>query len=354
MTKSVEPYNALALQVTCHAVNGLSSRQDVSLRMAETIADLAGKIRGSKGFISSFSGLNTRLVVLPEYFLTGFPMGESIKVWSEKACIEMDGPEYLALGKICQDNDIFLSGNVYELDSNFPEIYFQVSFIIDPSGAVILRYRRLVSMYAPTPHDVLEQYIEVYGEESLFPVVDTEIGRLAAVASEEILYPEIIRALTLRGAEVICHSSSEVGSPLTTPKNIAKQARAYENMAYIVSANSAGIAGIAFPAASTDGGSKVVDFHGSVLAEADVGESMCGNAEVDIAALRNARLRPGMSNILARQRLELFAPTYANFKIYPANNLLVDGEILLPERKHFTATQQQVIDNLINMGILAR
>jgi deaminated glutathione amidase len=354
MTKSVEPYNALALQVTCHAVNGLSSRQDVSQRMAKTIANIADQIRGSKGFISSFSGLNTRLVVLPEYFLTGFPMGESVEVWSEKACIEMEGPEYLALGKICQDNDIFLSGNVYELDPNFPGIYFQVSFIIDPSGEVVLRYRRLISMYAPTPHDVLERYIEVYGEESLFPVVDTEIGRLAAVASEEILYPEIIRALTLRGAEVICHSSSEVGSPLATPKNIAKQARAYENMVYIVSANSAGIVDIAFPAASTDGGSKVVDFHGSVLAEASVGESMCGNAEVDVAALRSARLRPGMTNILARQRLEIFAPTYERFNVYPANNLLADGEIIVPDRKHFVATQLQVIEKLIKTGILAQ
>jgi predicted amidohydrolase len=93
-------------------------------------------------------------------------------------------------------------------------------------------------------------------------------------------------------------STSEVGSPLATPKNIAKQARAYESMVYVVSANSAGIADIVFPSASTDGGSKVVDFHGSILAEADLGESMCGNAEVDISALRAARVRPGMSNIM--------------------------------------------------------
>jgi hypothetical protein len=44
MTKSVEPYNALALQVTCHAVNGLNSPQDVSLRMAKSIANLAAFI----------------------------------------------------------------------------------------------------------------------------------------------------------------------------------------------------------------------------------------------------------------------------------------------------------------------
>ena len=53
---------------------------------------------------------------------------------------------------------------------------------------------------------------------------------LACIASEEILYPEIARALALRGAEVFCHSSSEIGSPLATHKDVAKQARAFEIM----------------------------------------------------------------------------------------------------------------------------
>ena len=81
-----------------------------------------------------------------------------------------------------------------------------------------------------------------------------------------------------------------MGSPLLTPKNIAKRARAYENMVYVVSANSAGIEGIPFPAASTDGASQVVNYKGDVLAAADTGESMCGNAEIDIGALRRVRL----------------------------------------------------------------
>ena len=218
MIHSSDAYAALALQATCVAVNRLHSHEAVQTQMTQTIDHLAGLIRGSKDFIKSFSGLETKLIVLPEYFLTGFPMGEGIKEWSEKACIDLDGTQYQALGAICRENNIYLSGNAYELDSHFPDIYFQTSFIVDPRGKVILRYRRLISMYAPTPHDLLDRYVDIYGEESLFPVVATEIGNLAAVASEEILFPEIARALTLRGAEVICHSSSEVSSPLMTPK----------------------------------------------------------------------------------------------------------------------------------------
>ncbi|MGB1142654.1 MAG: nitrilase-related carbon-nitrogen hydrolase, partial [Halioglobus sp.] len=235
------PYSALALQMDCHAVNGLADRAAVEQAMSSTLDRVDQLIAGSKGFIGTFSGDTLRLVVLPEYFLTSFPMGESIPEWRTKACIAMDGPEYARMGEIARSRGVYLSGNAYELDPHFPDLYFQTSFIISDEGEVILRYRRLISMFAPTPHDVLSQYRDVYGDEGLFPVADTPLGRLACVASEEILYPEVARALATRGAEVILHSSSEVGSPRPTPKNIAKCARAYENMCYVVSSNTSAI-----------------------------------------------------------------------------------------------------------------
>jgi len=347
----IQSFTALALQANCPAVN-LQGLEQARENMLKTIARINGLIRGSKGFIRTFNGTEVRLLVLPEYFLTGFPLQEDIGAWHEKACIDQDGPEYQALAKVAQTNDLFLSGNVYERDENFPGLYFQTSFIIDPAGDVILRYRRLLSMFAPTPHDVLDRYLELYGEDSLFPVVDTEIGRLACVASEEILYPEICRALALRGAEIICHSSSEVSSPQRTPKNTAKLARAYENMVYIVSANSAGISNIPFPSGSTDGHSQVVDFHGAVLGEAGAGESMCGNGEIHLAQLRESRARPGMTNVLARQRLELFAKVYQGESVYPANTLLQGGQCKVPDRSHFSETLEASIGKLKRRRII--
>lgn len=345
---AITPYAAIALQTRCDAINFVGDNQAVRQQMMASIERIAIQVKGS----SMFLGPHTRLITLPEYFLTGHPYGDSIAGWRDKAALEIAGAEYEALGKVAQDNNVFLSGNAYESDPHFPELYFQTSFIIDPSGDVILRYRRLISMFAPTPHDVLDKYLDIYGADALFPVVDTELGRLAVVASEEILYPEICRALALRGAEVICHSSSEVGSPQLTPKKVAKLARAYENHCYIVSANSAGIANAPVPEASTDGGSLVVDFHGHLLAEADCGESMVANAEINIDSLRHYRRRAGMFNTLSRQRLELFRDTYSQ-QVYPANTLLdQQGETKVPERKHFIATQQSVIDRLIERGVI--
>lgn len=336
----MERYKALALQITCDTVNSCDSKEKVDEVFKKTLSKIDAQISASKAFI----GQDLKLVVLPEYFLTGFPMGETIEQWRVKACLDVDGWEYKELGRIAFQNQIYLSGNVYELDVNFPKIYFQTSFIFSPEGKIILRYRRLNSMFAPTPHDVWDKYLAVYGYESLFPVVKTEIGNLACIASEEILYPEIARCLAMRGAEIICHSSSEVGSNLLTQKNVAKLARAIESMAYVVSANSAGMAGISIPFASTDGASKIVDYKGLILCEAGYGESMVANGDIDLLALRSHRNRPAMGNLLARQRFELYAESYQKHCFYPPNTLLTKDAT----RQHFLETQVEVIKNIIS------
>ena len=343
------PYLTLALQTTCFAVNGFADAAGARRRMAETIARIEAQIVASKRFI----GPDLRLVVLPEYFLTGFPMGEPAAVWREKAALEIDGPEYQALGATAAKAEVFLSGNAYERDPHFPTLYFQTSFLIDPSGKVVLRYRRLVSLFAPSPYDVYDRYIEAYGKDALFPVADTELGRISAIASEEILYPEIARAFAVRGAEVFVHSSSETSSTLTTPKNVAKQARAIENLAYVVSANSAGIEGAVIPKYSTDGSSKIVDYRGLILAEAGYGESMSAVAEIDLSGLRRYRRRPGMGNILSRQPMALWAEAYGEAEVQPRNSLLDDaGAVITPDPAWYGARQKRVIAGLSDKGVI--
>jgi predicted amidohydrolase len=245
------------------------------------------------------------------------------------------------LGALAKKHGVYVCGNAYEIDPAFDELFFQVSFILNDQGERILAYRRLISMYTATPHDVWVKFCEVYGAEAAFPVADTPLGKLACIASEEILFPEVARSLAVRGAEVLLHSSSEVGSPRPTKKGIAKAARAIENLAYVVSANSAGIFSGGIPANSTDGGSVVIDHDGHVLAEAGPGESMVACATLDIAALRHARHRVGMENYLARLRTEPFASTYAR-PIYPPN-LFAKGR---PHRDAFHAAIRASIDTL--------
>lgn len=329
-------YKALALQTECKAVNRCASREESRLIMHGSIARIRGQIFTAK----AFHGDDLKLVCLPEYFLTGFPMGESARDWQGKAALEMDGPEYAALGKIASDGNLYIGGNAYETDKHFPDLYFQTSFIITPNGDVALRYRRLISMYAPSPYDVMEKYLEHYSEDDLFPVLDTPLGRLAALASEEIRYPEISRILAAKGAEVILHPTSEASSTQMTYKNVAKLARAQENQCYVVSANTAGITGTTMPAYSTDARSQIVDDRGIILAETPNGESITACADIDITALRYRRNRVGMDNMLARQPMALYASEYAKLGFHPQGSL---GDGTNPPSKDFYKTRQEKV-----------
>lgn len=331
-------YKALALQLTCQTINACQTREEAETRMLETIQRIERQISASLSTI----GRETLLVVVPEYFLTGPPADETVEQWVDKAALEIDGRLYEAISAVVQRQQVYFSGNVYEQDPFFPELYFQTSFIMGPNGDVLLRYRRLNTLFTPTPHDVWELYLEAYGYDSLFPVAKTNIGNLACIASDDILYPEVARCLTMQGAEVLLHSSSELNSPLPTAKGVAKQARAIENMAYVVSANSAGIVGSSIPANTTDGGSSIIDPKGLILAKAGSGESLVANADIDLAALREFRQRPSASNLLARQRTELYAGSYAKHTAYPPGTLLSQPA----ERQHFMRMQQEVIKKL--------
>jgi len=343
----LESYRALALQTTCRAINACASPEQAAAAVADNIARIGRQIRASKAFI----GNDLKLVVLPEYFATSYPLGDTIPDWAAKGGFAMDGREYDQLGRIAQDNGVYLCANAYERDPHFSGLYFQASVVVDDSGNQILRYRRLISLYAPSPHDVWDKYLDIYGIDSVFPVARTPLGNLACIASEEILYPEIVRAMGLRGAEIFLHSTSEVGSPELTPKDIGKRARAIENMAYVISANTAGIQGVDIPLGSADGMSKIIDDQGRVLAAAGTGESMSACADLDLAGLRRRRLRPGMGHVLSRLPQAAIQAGLADTRHLP--NALRDGDTFkVPQRAEFTARQRAVIDALQQAGVL--
>lgn len=346
--EKLDRYVALALQIDCDGVHPDADRAAAAQRMQASIARIDVAIGGARRWI----GPDLKLVVLPEYILSGPPWGETIPEWAAKGAIAPDGPEYDGLAALAQKHSVFLAGNGYETDAHFPGLYFQACWVFDPSGKRVLTYRRLISIFAPTPHDVWDKYLDVYGIEAVFPVADTAIGKISAIASEEILYPEVARAHAIRGAEVFLHSTSEVASPNLTIKQIARRARALENLAYVVSANNAELRGIDVPVDSSNGFSDIIDYHGNQMVLAGVGESSVANTFLDMAGLRAYRRRPAMANMLSRQALEMFADSFANADLRRRNGLLQGGKIVIPDRSYFQQRQADAIARMVERGVI--
>lgn len=336
-------YRAVAFQYACHPINFSATKEDARALIMDAIDRAAKLMPGAK----QMGGADTKLVVMPEYVLTNFSMGVPPDKWRDWAALDIDGPEYDALAKIAQDNGIYLCTNAYERDENFPDTYFQACVIFDDSGNVVLRYRRLNSVYTPTPHDYWDRYLDLYGLDAVFPVAKTPIGNLCSIASEEMQYPELSRTLALRGAEVLCHPCADLLNLAHNPKNVMKQARAIENLMYVISTNLSTHKGFPMGEHSCDGGSRIIDYTGRLLAEAGQGESFAAVADINISALRRYRNRPEINNFLTRQRTDLYRETYAQ-DIWPPNTL-ADRP---PERDHMAAVQRDVIARLKASGII--
>jgi len=261
------------------------------------------------------------LVVFPEFALQGPPLHMHVRDWIARACSSIPGPLTAPLQQLARREKIFIAGNMFEAPPEWPGRYFNSSFLIDRNGEVIMNYRRLNTAAFPSVHDFMSAYLAVTPKEKVFPVVDTELGRLCLIPCGEINIPESARVMMMQGAEVILHPTNSLR---TERQEAAKLVRATENMVYLISANVAGPIGFSPNNTELGGRSHILDHHGHTLAfQEDAEESIAVTAMIDIEKLRrDRRTDTGLSNTLLRARYEMYAPYYAAAKFYPPNYFL--------------------------------
>jgi predicted amidohydrolase len=274
-----------------------------------------------------------KLVVMPEFALQGPPHGMAVAQWIDLACCTIPGPITEPFQKFAQAHRIYIGGHQFDCDPEWPGRYFNTAFLIGPSGDVILRYRRINTAAFPSPHDFMDAYLKRHSMAEVFPVADTELGRIAMIPCGEINVPEVARVYMMQGAEVILHPTN---SPRRPAQEAAKVVRAAENMVFVVSANVAGGIGFSFDGSVPGGRSHIIDYLGRTLAYEDGNaETVKVSALIDIEELRAARKKDtGTSNPLLRARWEMYRPFFANASFYPPNQFLdtpmADGDSAKP------------------------
>ena len=285
-------------------------------------ARLQWNLAHTEEFLHSLAArTDSRLYVLPEFSFQGWEMGRSVEDWNS-ASVRIPGPETLRIGALAHELDAYIAGTLFETLPEFPGRHFLTGFVVAPDGAVVLRYRKLYAVSAKTrPGDVYRRYVGLFGRESLFPVIATPLGRLGMVIAWDAMWPETTRALAMRGAEVILHP---LGSPRTadgadTAFAHVRAVRAFENVAFVVSANFGPLDSTAAEGPNGRWPSQVLDFEGRVLAQADT-DGECGvTAAIDLEALRAQRRKP-IRNFIAQLQAQLHAPDYADAELWPLSH----------------------------------
>lgn len=285
-------------------------RSEIASRVDRMLSMIDGAVEGYRPFFP------VRLVVFPE-FAHAAPLYHSVGELREKLAVPVPNEHTERYAERARQLGVYIqTGSFIEEDPAWPGVLFNTTCLVGPEG-VITRYRK-VNPWIPwelhaSPHDV-----PGYAD-ALFPVAQTAIGRLGCAICYDWLFPEAIRQLAWRGAEVLIRVSAYMDPWGATPPmdwwTVVNRCRALENMAYVVAANQ-GARLAHYGPFSWPGGSMVVDFDGRVLAQADPGPGeKIVVAEIDLEALREARQRRLGHHPLAHLRREAYPPAPCG---YPA------------------------------------
>ena len=119
----------------------------------------------------------------------GLPKAESVEQWIERACYPIPGPISEPLQTKAREYGIYFGANQFEVDPAWPGRFLATSYLINPQGEIILKYRRIYTAPWPSPDDFLDAYLEQMGVEGMFPVADTELGKIAIYPCGELIVP---------------------------------------------------------------------------------------------------------------------------------------------------------------------
>jgi predicted amidohydrolase len=276
--------------------------------------------------------LPVRLAVFPE-FAHAAPVFPSVQELLDKIAVPIPNEHTDRIAKIAAANGIYVQmGSMIECDDRWPGVVFNTSCLVGPEG-ILYKYRK-VNPWIPyevhaSPHD-LPGY-----DEPLFPVADTDIGRIGCAICYDWLFPEAIRQLAANGAEILARVSAYMDPwGATEPMNwwtLVNRCRAIENLAYVVAANQ-GATLRHYPPYSWPGGSQVVDFDGRIVAEATPGPGeRIVVAPVDVSALRHERAARRGHHMLAHLRTEAYpvyrCPQYPGGGVSARAGLSYEGNI---------------------------
>ncbi|MFC1972696.1 nitrilase-related carbon-nitrogen hydrolase, partial [Chloroflexota bacterium] len=283
-----------------------------------------------------------KLITFGEYAITGLhhaaePGQQSLskKEIIDKIAIRIPGPITDVLANKAKQYGIYIGAQNLENDPEWPDLFFNTGFIINPEGKIILKYRKTVTNVPIaihcTAHDIMDAYKNpITGKYDPFPVVNTSIGKLAVMVCGDLLAPEIPRVYSMKGAELVLHLTSGMstdGGGIFTIGAVeaAIQTRAFDNAIYFVHSNVGPELGAYSPRVRVSGWSSVYDYTGLKLVSADFPDEQILYATIDMEAARKFRAQY-FKNTLSIVRTELYAPFYSK-PIYPANTLLRDGPI---------------------------
>src|SRR5262245_44989642 len=166
----------------------------------------------------------TDLLIVPELFLSGYNMGDDTPAMAEPA----DGPSARQAGEIARRHGVAL---IYGYPEATSEGTYNSAIAIGKDGRAVVNYRK-AHLFGD-----LERRCFVPGRD----VVTAKLGGLTIglAICYDVEFPEFIRAIVLKGADLIVVPTCLTPPYWEIPTTIVR-ARAYENQVFMAYSNHVG------------------------------------------------------------------------------------------------------------------
>lgn len=198
------------------------------LQMDVTTGDVAANLDKVEKLAEEAGSLGAQLVVAPEICTTGYAF-ERFGELGEP----LTGPSASRLSELARRLHVWLGAGLVERDETTGHLS-NTYVLFDPDGRLARAYRKLHRWW--------------YRERDFFTagtdlgLVDTDLGRLGVMICYDGRFPEVARALTLEGAELVIWPQHWPWPPHARPQHleIIGRARAIENSVFVATVNRVG------------------------------------------------------------------------------------------------------------------
>jgi len=245
-------------------------------------------------YIDKAANRGAKLCAFPEFMMFFTPSSQSAKKLASLA-ETINGKFVSTISKCAKQNSIQVVGTFYEKSPRADKVY-DTSFVVDKTGKVISKYRK-IHLY-----DALgtKESKKLYPGSKITKPITTTIGKVGMMICYDLRFPEMSRTLASSGSEFLIVPSAWVKGHMKEEHWLTmNRTRAIENGCYVIAPDQVGNIYC--------GRSLIVDPYGKILLDMKKKEGI-GIVDVSLDLVKQIRKK---LPLLQNRRTDI----YTNFRI---------------------------------------
>ena len=167
----------------------------VGLCQTPVADDLAGNLKTAARAVALAAEQGARIVCLPEMYCCQY-RSAAFKIFAERGSDDIvEKMSYWAK----EYGLLLVGGSIPEIENGR---MYNTCYVFDRSGKQLVKYRKMHLFDSDLP-ELRSHESETFGQGNSIAVFDTEFGRMGVAVCFDVRFPELIRTLSQRGAELV-------------------------------------------------------------------------------------------------------------------------------------------------------